>query len=80
MNIIINNILFFSFIVGGNLRNCLTWMDKNGSSAKAGNKGIPATPRDGAPIDMTAILKFCIDFVKNNLNYPYSYVITKSNQ
>jgi len=34
-----------------------------GSSEKAGNKGIPATSRNGAPIEMTAILAACLDFV-----------------
>lgn len=62
------------FIFGGNHRNCLTWMDKMGSSSKAGNKGIPATPRDGAPIEMTALLYAALEFViKSHENKLFQY-------
>jgi glycogen debranching enzyme len=66
------------FIVGGNYRNQLTWMDKLGSSTKAGNKGFPATSRDGAPIELTALLKHDLDFVINCGQYKYDGVKLKN--
>ena len=76
------------FIYGGNYYNNGTWMDKIGASAKGKNKGIPATPRPGADIEIIALVYSSLDFVVNmgknnyfkyksvtlfnNVSYPYS--------
>ena len=76
------------FIFGGNYCNNGTWMNKLGNSIKGKNKGIPATPRPGADIEIISLIYSCLDFVvdmgnknyfkyksvelSNGMNYPYS--------
>jgi glycogen debranching enzyme len=59
------------FIIGGNVSNCLTWMDKMGSSAHAGTKGVPATPRAGAPVELVGLLYSCLRIFENFYNNGY---------
>ena len=40
-------------------------MDKMGSSDKTGNRGVPATPRDGAPIELVALLYTALIFMES---------------
>ena len=53
------------FLHGGNQHNCGTWMDKMGSSEKTGNRGVPGTPRDGAPIELVALLFTALMFMQS---------------
>jgi glycogen debranching enzyme len=66
------------FTFGGNSNNCGTWMDKMGDSTLAGNIGVPATPRDGFPIEIAGLLKSTIRFMRSLYNLsisPYEGVI-----
>lgn len=66
------------FVHGGNPLNCGTWMDKMGSSARAGNRGVPATPRDGAAVEIVALqhtVLACLARLHRAGAYPHAGVV-----
>jgi glycogen debranching enzyme len=67
--------------LGGNAYNCGTWMDKMGESERAGTKGLPGTPRDGAPVEITGLLKSTLrwlDQLSAKGKFPFKGVDTTS--
>lgn len=65
------------FLHGGNRYNCGTWMDFMGCSDKYDNRGIPSTPRDGAPVEIVgAMMRVLVDLAKLHKEglYPYEGV------
>ncbi|KAL4066020.1 glycoside hydrolase family 13 protein [Scleroderma citrinum] len=66
------------FMFGGNGDNGGTWMDKMGESVRAGTKGVPPTPRDGAPVEITGLVKSTVrwlDKLSMEGKFPYQGVV-----
>jgi glycogen debranching enzyme len=65
------------FVFGGNEWNCGTWMDKMGEVERLGTRGVPATSRNGAAVEIVGLSKSVISWLQT-LNergiFPYSSV------
>jgi glycogen debranching enzyme len=62
-------------IFGGSQYNCGTWMDKMGESDRAGSKGVPGTPRDGAAVEITGLAYSALKWV-SELNHAGEYAFS----
>ncbi|KAJ8732396.1 hypothetical protein PYW07_014995 [Mythimna separata] len=68
------------FPFGGNDANCGTWMDKMGSSEPAGNRGQPATPRDGSAVELVGLAYSVVSWLAQQhraQRYPYPGVVRR---